>query len=405
MISVDEATDRILQHMITLPAEVVALQHSVGRVLAEDLVADRDFPPFDRITMDGIAIDYSNYQRGSRNFKIQETAAAGSPQSRLRDNTDCIEVMTGAMLPEGCDTVIRYEDLRIDHGRAEIIPDTIVRGQNIHGRATDRKAGDVIVPEGKLVSAAEIGIAATVGLSGFKVRALPRIAVISTGDEIVDIDQMPLPHQIRQSNVSQVAALIRKYGAAPQSFHLADDPADVSQKLSSILEAFDCLILSGGVSAGKFDYVPESLAALGVEKLFHHVAQRPGKPFWFGIKKDGLSTADWRLKTVFALPGNPVSSFMCTVRYVLPWLERSLGIRSLPEYALLTEHVTFHPDLTYFLQVLLEGRADGALYAIPAPGHGSGDLANLVDADAFIELPMGRAVYGAGESFRVWRWR
>lgn len=425
MISVSEATEIILQHALSLPSEEMPLERCIGRVLREDLIADRDFPPFDRVTMDGIAIDYQSWQNGTRSFKIQEVVAAGEAQKKLKDPQQCIEIMTGAILPEGCDTIIRYEDVKINNKIAEIQIQELTQGHNIHQRGSDRKRGAVVVPAGEPLSAAEIGVAATIGKLVLKVAAVPKIALVSTGDELVDIDASPLPHQIRRSNVYQIKALLEKYKTPVKSFHLADDPTIIEKTLRQILDEYDCVILSGGVSEGKYDYVPDALQKLGVEKIFHRVSQRPGKPFWFGIKKNalrtedrglktalrqaqgpGLRTEDWGLKTVvFALPGNPVSSFMCTVRYVIPWLKASLGIYQEDVFAMLAEPVTFRPALTYFLQVLLEYRDDSSVFAIPVIGNGSGDLANLVNADAFLELPEGKEQFADGEVFRVWGFR
>ena len=166
--------------------------------------------------------------------------------------------------------------------------------------------------------------------------------------------------------------------------------------LKQVLETYDVLVLSGGVSMGKLDYVPEILAELGVEKLFHKVSQRPGKPFWFGRHKGGV---------VFALPGNPVSTFVGLKRYVIPFLYRSVGVEPKVVRARLTEDFTFKPDLTYFLQVSLEYNDEGQLMATPAPGHGSGDLANLVNSEAFIELPQGENIYKAGAVFTCYPFR
>lgn len=405
MISVTEATDLILQHHLELSSEHVPLPQCPGRVLREDLIADRDFPPFDRVTMDGIAISYESWERGSRSFKIQEVAAAGESQKNLKDPTHCIEIMTGAILPEGCDTVIRYEDLHIVDNEVEVNVKEIVQGQNVHQRGIDRKEGDVIVKQGIQLSAAEIGVAATIGKSSLQVNAVPKIAVISTGDELVDINEIPLPHQIRKSNVHQIAAVLQSHGITVKSYHIADDAKEVESTLKKILAEYDAVILSGGVSAGKFDYVPDALEKLGVKKLFHGVAQRPGKPFWCGISSSQQPTANGQRLIVFALPGNPISSFMCTIRYIVPWLEKTLGIPPRQQFAILAEDITFKPTLTYFLQVKLKYHRDGRLRAHPVPGHGSGDLANLVDADAFLELEEGQHIYHEGGSFRVWEWR
>ncbi len=395
MIDVAEATRIILAHTLPLAEQTVPLATACGRVLREPLIADRDFPPFDRVTMDGIAIDYTSWQQGRRTFHVQQTAAAGEPQASLLDPAHCIAVMTGAVLPEGCDTVIRIEDVTTDDDAATINAASLSRGQNVHRRGEDRSAGSAIVSAGTRISAAEIGVAATVGMPHLRVSALPATAIVSTGDELVPVDVTPAPHQIRMSNAHQVAALLAQQDIRADLYHVQDTIEDLLKILAPVLERYSLVILIGGVSKGKYDYVPGALARLGVRQLFHHVAQRPGKPFWFGATDSSA---------VFALPGNPVSAFLCSVRYVLPWVNACQGLSSLPQYAVLTEDVTFKPALTLFLQVRLQHTTDGTLQATPVPGHGSGDLANLVHAHAFLELPAERERYEEGGVFEVWKW-
>lgn len=397
MITVSEAMQIIMQASRAFGTEEVPLSESQGRILREDLVADRDFPPYHRVTMDGIAISYAAWERGQREFPIQEIAAAGKPQVTLSDHDLCLEVMTGAIAPEGCDTIIRYEDTQIDNGSAKITVDTVKRGQNIHRQAEDRNAGDIIVRSGCRMTAAEIGVAATVGKTRIKVAKAPGTCLISSGDELVGVDEIPQAHQIRRSNMHSVAALLTSAYVNSDMIHVPDDEMEIQRALQHCLSSYDVLIMSGGVSMGKYDYFPKLLTEAGVKQMFHKVRQRPGKPFWFGQSDAG--------QTVFALPGNPVSTFACTLRYVLPWLATCMGSAPTAVYATLDSDITFKPDLTYFVPVRLSSKNDGDLLAVPSTGHGSGDLASLVDADGFLELPHGREVYEKGESFRVWRYR
>lgn len=397
MITVEEATNIVLQNALTLPTETVPLQRSVGRVLREALTADRDFPPFDRVSMDGIAICFANFEAGHRRFFIENIQAAGAPQLLLSQAEHCLEVMTGAMLPQGTDTVIRYEDLRIDKGVATISIETIEFRQNIHRQGIDRRQGETIVAEGTKISPAELGVAATVGHAELRVAGLPKACILSSGDELVEVHETPLPHQIRKSNVHVMAAVLGTWGLPADMLHLPDNPAAIEATLADCLEKYDVLLMSGGVSMGKFDYLPEVLEKLGVRKLFHKVSQRPGKPFWFGRSESTV---------VFAFPGNPVSSFMCLHRYFQPWLRASQGLQPIEnQYAVLALDYFFKPDLTYFLQVKLTTGQDGRILATPVTGQGSGDLANLVDTDAFLELPLERQDFKAGEVFPVWVYR
>jgi molybdopterin molybdotransferase len=394
MLSVSNAFDITQQHKLTLPTERVPLDNALGRVLREPVYADRDFPPFDRVAMDGIGIRFADLNPGNPSFRIAGMQRAGQPQQTLTEAGTCLEVMTGAMLPIGADTVIRYEDITVADGSASITIDDIQSGQHIHHRATDRRAGDELLPVGTRLGPGELAVAASVGQTQLTVTVLPRVALVSTGDELVDVGDTPLPHQIRRSNTYMLRAALATLGIQATLHHIIDDEAILAERLSALLADNDVLILSGGVSAGKADFVPEVLAGLGVRKAFHKVEQRPGKPLWFGTTPD---------KTVFALPGNPVSTVLCAHRYVLPYLRTSLGLPPLPPtYAQLTAPITFRPAITYFLPVRLRSAADGRLLADPLPGSGSADFANLLDTSGFLELPPDRSDFSMGEAFPVW---
>ncbi len=398
MLTVQTATDIVLQNSVSFGVEAIPLEQAIRRVLAEALVADREFPPFDRVTMDGIAIRFKNFADRERDFLIEGLQPAGAPQMKLRNPQHCLEVMTGAMLPEGTDTVVRYEDVNISNGIATVLIDDVQPGQNIHRQGNDRRQGDVIVPPNRLLSPAEIGVAATIGKAEIKVKKLPRVVIVSTGDEIIGVNETPLPHQIRSSNPLTIQALLAKWKIQAARMHIPDNRKVIIAKLGECLEAYDVVILSGGVSEGKMDYVPDALSALGVRKLFHKVQQRPGKPFWFGKTQQGT--------VIFALPGNPVSSFLCSVRYVEPWLRKCLDLKPVEKrVAVLAENVVFKPNLTYFLQVQLEMDDTGRVLAKPVPGGGSGDLANLTEADGFLELPLGQDVFKKGDVFPFWIYR
>ena len=397
MISVEEAKQIVFQTVRDYGIEPIPLSQAVGRVLREDLLADRDFPPYDRVTMDGIAINRKHF-KPQKKFTIEGIAAAGAPQMTLKNKDNCLEVMTGSILPLETDAVIRYEDLIIDNQKAEINLDHIKQDQNIHRKGFDRLEKSLLIKSGIQISPAEIGVAATIGKSHVKVSQLPKCMIISTGDELVPVKDAPLPHQIRRSNVHSVIAALETYNIDADKEHLMDDKAELSLRLKQILEQYDVLILSGGVSKGKFDYLPEVLENLGVKKLFHKIRQRPGKPFWFGQASSGAR--------IFALPGNPVSSFMCTQIYVMDWLRQCLGLpKILNPYGILQEDLIFKPDLTYFAQVKIAYNEKGQILAYPIEGNGSGDLANLVDADAFIRIPKGMNEFKKGAAYPLYFYR
>lgn len=396
MISVEQAKNIILQNHQDFGVEDIPFIKSVGRILKEDILADRDFPPFNRVSMDGIAINYSFFQKGKREFTIEGIQPAGSEQLSMLNAENCIEVMTGAVLPNNCDTVIRYEDVTIENGIATITIDSIKDTQNIHPKGKDKKSGDILIKQNIIISASEIGVLATVGKSMVKVAKQPKVMIISTGDELVGVDENPLPHQIRRSNVFTLVSLLEKLNIPSKTDHITDDKSVLKEKIKTYLVEFDVLLFSGAVSKGKFDFLPEVLSELGVEKLFHKVAQRPGKPFWMG-HTDNCK--------VFAFPGNPVSTFVNCLAYFYPWYYKSVGIETKEETAILNADVTFKPNLTYFLQVNLSYRF-GHLIATPIKGNGSGDLASLVEADGFIELPKTEEItFKKGEVFPIIRYR
>jgi molybdopterin molybdotransferase len=393
MVSVEDATQIVLENTLSPGSETVAIENATGRVLFEPIIADRDLPPFDRVTMDGIAIRWEDYEKGIRKFNITGTQFAGASSIELTQEADCIEIMTGATLSSTAGCIIRYEDLLIRGAIAEVtVP--CKKGQNIHFKGSDAKAGQVLVGENTWLRPAEIAVAASVGVTALNVRKLPKVVIISSGDEIVEIGKDPQPSEIRNSNAYCIASLLAQHGIVAGKLHIKDDKdASVIQIKAALLE-YDVILLCGGVSKGKKDFIPQALEDAGVEKLFHQVNQRPGKPFWFGKRENTV---------VFALPGNPVSTFFCARRYLIPWLKKTLHQN--PEdhsWAVLSEDYTFNPTLSYFLQVKIsEDKASRV--AVPITGGGSGDFVNMVSADGFLELSSKEdSLYKKGEVFKFW---
>jgi molybdopterin molybdotransferase len=398
MVQTTEAEHIILTNIKNYGTELIPFESATGRVLAEDIIADRDLPPYNRSTMDGVAILCDAFAKGIRSFTVKATMAAGDIPIELDNEKQCIEIMTGAALPDATDTVIRYEDIEIENGVATIRIDVIKKGQNVHIRGKDKKQGSVVVKAPCYIDAATIGMAASVGASMLQVKTLPKVVVIATGDELVDVTDNPSPWQIRKSNVYTIQSVLQQHSIQPSMLHIIDDLSITKEKIGQCLLDYDVILLSGGISMGKFDYVPQALEELNVTKLFHKVAQRPGKPFWFGAHSDSG-------KLVFAFPGNPVSGFMCLYRYFLPWLRASLlgpAHTDYIPYAVLDADVTFTPQLQYFLQVSLSINTNGQLLATPVEGNGSGDFSNLLDSNAFMELPAERTNFNKGEVFRIW---
>ena len=396
LLTVEQAQQIILSHTIDLGLETVPFKESLGRILKENVTADRDFPPFNRISMDGIAINAIHFNQGQRAFKIEGVQAAGSKQLTLKNSANCLEAMTGAVLPNNTDSIVPYEQVVIKDGVAMITSETVKPFQNVHEKGLDRAQGDVLIPKNTRISPAEIGVLATVGKAMVKVARLPKVMVVSTGNELVEVNQLPETHQIRRSNVFTVVSLLQNFQINAHTTHIADDKETLLTKIGDLLNQYDVLIFSGAVSKGKFDFIPEVLETLGVQKLFHKVKQRPGKPFWFGKKDE---------KVIFAFPGNPVSTFVSCVKYFFPWYLKSVGLDfSQKVFAVLSQDYVFNPSLTYFLQVKVHIE-NGVLVATPVTGRGSGDLANLLDADGFLELPYDRTNFTKGEVFPLLQFR
>ena len=399
MLTPAEADQLIGQHLQCLPIESLPLTQCAGAVLRENIYAERDQPPYDRVAMDGVALDSRAVSVGGRSFRIQATQAAGDAPLTLAAAADCIEVMTGAVLPGGCDSVVPVEKLAIERGQASLAPDALVEPwQNVHRRGSDTRQGALLLSAGQRLRAPEVAIAASAGMARIRVASQPMLAVISTGNELVEPGEPVLAHQVRRSNAYAIVSALREHGfQRVADDHIRDDAEELRQRLRFHLETHDVLVLSGGVSMGRFDLVPQVLGELGVRTIFHKVAQRPGKPLWFGVAPSGAA--------VFGLPGNPVSTLVCLTRYVLPALCGSLGQNPRPVQRMaLAAPVTVTPPLTYFVPVRLEQDDWGRDWAVPAPTNGSGDFTGLAGTEGFVELPPGPNTYAKGFVTRLHRW-
>jgi molybdopterin molybdotransferase len=395
-----QAAGRLIgEHLVCLPIESLPVAQCAGAVLRENVYAERDQPPFDRVTMDGIALASSAAAAGRRRFRIQATQAAGEAPLSLVAADHAIEIMTGAMLPLGCDCIVPVERLRIESGMAEIESTALATPwKNVHRRATDQRQGALLLATGTVLHAPEIAVAASAGMARLRVSGQPSIIVISTGNELVEPGEPIAPHQIRRSNAYAVAAALRERGfQRVAEDHIGDDAAALRERIARHLRTHEVLVLSGGVSMGKFDLVPETLTALGVQCLLHGVAQRPGRPMWFGTTSEG--------RAVFALPGNPVSTLVCLSRYVLPALFAAMGVRgeNFERIALATP-LEWTPALTGFMPVKVSHDDWGRPWATPCPTNGSGDFTALAHTDGFVELPPGPASLAKGFLTRLYRW-
>ncbi len=391
MISVEAAEQLIKPHLAAWGLEHVSSQDLSGAVSAEPIVADRGYPPDHRVMMDGIALSWQTYQQGVRNFPILGTVAAGEPKTTLETVEACLEVMTGAILPHQADLVIPYEHLAIEQGYAQVIVEQARQPfENVHRQGSDCQAGTLILEAHTPLNGPRWGIATSFGLSQIQCQKFPKVKVISTGNELVEIEQTPLPHQLRRSNAYALKASLLLHGYRWVDLdHLADDRMAIAAHYQKNCLDYDLLIYSGGVSKGKFDYLPDLWRELGVTQCFHGVSQKPGKPLWFGHDRDHHTV-------VVGLPGNPISSLVCLHRYIL-----DTPIR----YARLVDDVTFTPALTYFLPVKLDYSPEAIVWAHPLPMKNSGEFTALAHSDGFLELPLASSQFKAGDSFRFYPWR
>ena len=393
-----EAEALIRRYVQPLPVESRPLATLAGAVLAEAVCAERDQPPFDRVTMDGIAIASEDWRSGQRRFRIAGTQAAGQRPVPLPAG-ECLEVMTGAVLPPGSDCVIPVERLEVADGWAEVDPTAAVEPLgNVHTRGLDCREGDLLLAQGTRLGAPELAVLASAGLPRADVYAEPRIVIVSTGDELVEPGAPIEDWQVRRSNSYALRGALELRGwRRVGDDHLPDDPAVLRERLASHLATHDVLVLSGGVSMGRFDLVPDTLRELGVAEVLHRVAQRPGKPLWFGVGPQG--------QAVFGLPGNPVSALVCLVRYVVAGLQAATGLSARPPEAVaLGAAFRVKPALWYFLPVQLDSSPTLGTVAMPKPTHGSGDFVSLLDSDGFVELPPGPADFAAGHVAPFYRW-
>ncbi|GIW21397.1 MAG: molybdopterin molybdenumtransferase MoeA [Candidatus Sericytochromatia bacterium] len=400
MVSVDEAEKIILDSIINTDlVEDISLVNCYNRVLAEDIKADREQPPFDRVAMDGIAIPYKLFEKGLRKFRIQKNIQrAGIPSYTLEDNFDCIEVMTGAKMPNNTDTVIKYEDLIIENNVAYLKGNIKVDyKQNIHFKGSDYSKNQILLQKGVKIGPIQTSIIASIGKSKVKVFKIPNIAIIATGDELVDIDKEPLDYQIRMSNAYAIqCGLVNNNFINSQIFHLNDDKDILLNKMRDILNNFDFLIMSGGVSVGKFDFIPEILKTLEVKEFFHKVKQKPGKPLFFGKSKNNVP--------IFGLPGNPISTIVCFYRYVIPCLYKICNKKYFQKYVTIYHDFNLKNQLTNFLPVKTFYDDNYNFSASVIKTNGSGDYYSAFESNGFIEIKENTNFVKAGTILKYFEW-
>jgi molybdopterin molybdotransferase len=400
MLNVAEALAAVLANAAALPPVGYPLVEARGCVLAEDVIADADSPPFDKALVDGYAVRSGDLHDHDRRLTVGETIMAGQMPSRPLEPGEAAVIMTGAPLPIGCDAVVMHERTQADASAVLVLEPGVRPGQNLLHRGREMRAGQVVLAKGTILEPARLGLLATVGRTLVAVVPHPLVAILPTGDELVEPGQVPGPGQIRNSNAVMLDALAIEAGARTLVLPIVPDEAGLlGRALESGLLA-DVLIVTGGVSAGQRDLVPAALGASGVERIFHKVRLKPGKPLWFGI---GPPRGERPGALVFGLPGNPVSGlvgFVVFVRAALAVLAGKPEPRGGLTQARLETGFAHRGDRTTFFPARVVERGSGAS-GLPAieglPWAGSADLRTASAADGFAVFPAGDRDYAAGE--------
>jgi molybdopterin molybdotransferase len=398
MLSIEEALKQVTEHARPLPPRSLPLGEAAGLVLAEDITSEVNSPPYDKALMDGYAVRSADREPQRR--VLEEIAAGDMPRIPLAPGT-ASRIMTGAPIPAGADAVVQIE-------LTEMVGDSVVciqnvdvaPGKNVLPLGTSLRVGDAVLKRGATLRAIEIAVLAEIGLGMVTVVPRPKLAVLPTGNELVPVDERPASGQIRNSNGPMLLASATRAAADAVELGIArDNRHELARLIEEGLSA-DILVLSGGVSAGKFDLVPQVLAELGVEQVFHKISLRPGKPLWFGIKDDGD-----RRTLVFALPGNPVSSLVCFELFVRPAIQILAG-HGFWEWATIQGRLTHVYDhaggRAACLPAQLSSASQKALASLEIlPWHGSADLATLTQANALALLPVEARRFEPGDLLEV----
>ena len=389
MLSVADAQAAVLRDVAPLPGEAVPLPRVVGRVLAEDIIAEIDSPPFDKSMMDGFAlraadtVGGADTAGGAVRLTVLETVTAGRLPTRTVEPGTGTRIMTGAPLPAGADAVVPVEQTQSGGDSAAdtvLVNTTVQAGAHILRRGASLKAGETVYAAGRRLRPHDLGVLAELGVSAVPVRRRPRVAILATGDELVPPNATPGPGQIRNSNESLLIGLVAAVGGEPLPLGIArDTPDDLRTHILRGLNA-DLLLLSGGVSAGTLDLVPQTLAAAGVQPVFHKVNVKPGKPVYFGRQRD-------RGTLVFGLPGNPVSVLVCFELFARPALAALLGQEPpVPLRAMLTIPFENRGDRPTYHPAALAVDTSGRLTVTPTRWAGSADLRATALANASVLL-------------------
>jgi molybdopterin molybdotransferase len=394
-----ELIQRYCQDLQPVGTEDVALLQSIGRVLAEPVLADRDFPPFPRATRDGFAVRCADVKSVPAVLRMVGQVKAGSNFPRLLSAGEAVEIMTGAPVPSGSDAVVMVEYTARRDASVEI-QRACTAGENLVPTGSEVSAGKEMLPRGTRLKFTHVAVASAVGKASLHVYKKPQVAILSTGDELVELEEKPLEQQIRNSNSYSLAAQVLAVGGEPWQLPIAPDNAISTRELIQQGLVSDLLLLSGGVSMGKFDLVEQALSELGAEFFFTGVAIQPGRPVVFGhVKTPGKTTAT----PFFGLPGNPVST-MVTFDLFAAAVLRALGgenpVRLNTALARLGKDIKTKTGLTRFLPAVVTGGLYDPVVEI-VPWQGSGDLQAAARSNCYVVAPPDREFIAAGEMISI----
>lgn len=405
MLTVAEAIDHLLATVVPFGVSEIPLEHTLGMTLAQDVVSAMDSPPFDKSSMDGYAIRAEDASSGPVVLRVVEVITAGHVPSKTIGIGEAAQIMTGAPLPQGADSIVKAEETQRNGNAVSILVAPVRVGTNIIRRGNSIHAGACVLPSGVVLNGSRIGALAEIGRAYVPVRRRPRVAVLATGDELVSIETNPGPGQIRNSNAVMLAAQIEAMGGIPVPLGLARDNRDELQvKIQQGLQS-DLLVLSGGVSAGTLDLVPSVLAEAGVRQVFHKVEMKPGKPIWFGIWKSSPQE-EFRTCSVFGLPGNPVGSLVCCELFVRTAIRRLMGIEPAtpqPTLANIEHEFSTRGDRPTYHPAKLTSTSNGLAVTL-VDWHGSSDLCGTVAANGMAYLPSEARQYQVGDLLETYAW-
>jgi molybdopterin molybdotransferase len=401
-LSVTNAQACILESVKLLAAESVGLEQSLGRVLAEDVRANRDLPPYDVSAMDGYAVRSADLANIPATLAVIEDIKAGDLPAKIVQAGQCARIMTGAPVPQGADAVIRVEDTLASTDNLVQINVAVKPGNDIRMQGEGMRDGDVVLTAGTAITPGVIGVLATVKQAQVQVYRRPRVAILSTGNELEDIDDPVNPNKIPNSNSYALMAQVQALGIEPDLLGIArDDPAELEEYLQRGLR-FDVLLVSGGTSVGVHDYVRPTVETLGVQMKFWRVAMKPGHPVAFGVLQRKVNATPRAF--VFGLPGNPVSSMVCFEQFVAPALRRMMGHQRLFRRTItarLTHSVKHRPGRTEFVRVTL-AKEEGGYYSATSTGaQGSGMLLSMARADGLLVIPAASTGLASGSAVTV----